>query len=119
MVKKLSQEELQEGARKREQIINDARAMKRLEENADFKRFCEMLLGDRKGLISFLLNESINNMKSSEQKIRIIARINQIDRILKKPQSLIWQMKNMTEVRGVIKEQTHDRQAVGNKTGGK
>lgn len=115
---KLSQEEIEEGRKKRQQIINDAEAMKRLQKSPDFQRFCEMLLEDRKGLNENLLNENLNNMKNAPQHIRLIARINQIDKVLKKPQSLIWQVKNLTEVRETIKEQTRERQALGNKPGG-
>ncbi|RKY32410.1 MAG: hypothetical protein DRP74_02745 [Candidatus Omnitrophota bacterium] len=102
---KLTQEELEAGRKKREQIISDASAMERLLENPDFKRLCEILKEDKEALNANLLNEHSNNMKSAEVKIRLIARINQIDGVLKKPQSLIWRMKNMTEVRDVIKEQ--------------
>ena len=115
---KLSEAELAEGALRREQIINDAEAMKRLSDNPDYKRFCELLLVDRKGLIDNLLNENTNDIKNAEQKTRIIARINQIDKVLSKPKSLIWQMENLTEVRTAIKDRTHERQALGNKTGG-
>ena len=115
---KLSQQEIDEGAKKRQQIINDAEAMKRLSENTDFKRFCEILKEDRQGLVDNLLNEHTNDMKSAEQKIRLIARVNQIDKTLKKTQSLIWQMENLTEVRDAIKERTREGQALGNKTGG-
>lgn len=115
---KLSEEEKMEGAKRRERIIADAEAMKRLSENADYKRYCELLLEDRQCLVENLLAEDANNMKSAEQKIRLIARINQIDRDLKKPKSLIWQMENLTEIREAIKEQTHERQALGKKTGG-
>lgn len=115
---KLTEAENIEGAKRRERIIADAEAMKRLSENADYKRYCELLLEDRQGLVDNLLAEDTNNMKSAEQKIRLIARINQIDRDLKKPKSLIWQMENLTEIRNAIKEQTHERQALGKKTGG-
>ena len=102
---------------KRQQIISDAGAMTRLSQNVDFKRFCELLLEDRELLNHTLLNtgESTGN---DELRIRLIARINQIDRNLSKPKSLIWQMENLTEVRAAIKEQSLERQALGNKTGG-
>lgn len=116
--KKLSQEEIQKAQERREQIKQDAEIMMRLADNPDFKRFCEMLIEDRSELNKFLLNEDNENIKSNEARTRLIARINQIDRTLKKPQSIIWQMKNLTEVREVIQEQTRVRQAHGNKTGG-
>jgi len=116
--KELTQVEIEEGARRREKIISRAEAMKRLSQNIDFQVYCEILKEDRQALNENLLNEESNNMKTAEQKIRLIARINQIDKCLKKPQSLIWQMENLTEIRDAIKEQTRERQALGNKTGG-
>jgi len=115
---KISDQERQEAQEKREQIKQDAEAMMRLADNPDFKRFCELLIEDKESLNKFLLNEDSENVKSQDTRTRLIARINQIDRTLKKPQSLIWQMKNLTEVREVIQEQTRVRQAHGNKTGG-
>jgi len=112
---KLSEIELEKGAKKRQQIITDAGAMKRLSENADYKRFCELLKEDRQGLVENLLNEHANDMKSAEQKIRLIARINQIDKVLKRPRSLIWQMENLTEVREAIRERTRERQVQAGK----
>jgi len=102
----------------RQQIITDAEAMKRLSQNEDYIRFNDILRTDKEKLISSLLDENTNTLKSAEQKIRLIARINQIDRTLNKPKSLIWQMETLTEVRGAIKDQTRERQALGNKTGG-
>jgi hypothetical protein len=118
---KLKEEEKEEGARKRQQIISDAQAMKRLQQNDDFKRFCELLKEEKEEINGFLLNENGGAMKENEARTRLIARINQIDRVLNKPRSLIWQMENLTEVRAAIREQhqTHERQALGNKTGGK
>lgn len=115
--KKTTQVEAEEGSKKRQQIIHDAEAMTRLSQNSDFKRFCELLVEDRESLNRMLLNtgESAGN---DELRIRLIARINQIDRSLSKPKSLIWQMENLTEVRAAIKEQSLERQALGNKTGG-
>jgi len=115
---KLSQQEIDEGAKHRENIIFRAEAMKRLLSNADFTIYCEVLGEDKEALNDNLLAEDTNNMKSAEQHIRLIARINQIDKCLGKPKSLIWQMENLTEVREAIKEQTRERQALGNKTGG-
>ena len=104
-------------ASKRQQIISDAGAMTRLSQDLDFQRFCDLLLEDKEALNQTLLNtgESTGN---DELRIRLIARINQIDRSLSKPKSLIWQMENLTEVRAAIKEQSLERQALGNKTGG-
>lgn len=119
MIKELTKEEKVTGQEKREQIINDAQTMKRLSENADFKRFCELLTKDREGLIKTLLNEDMHTIMSNEQNIRLKARIFQIKQILKKPRSLIWQMENLTEVREAIKAKTRVRQAHGTKTGGR
>ena len=116
--KHLKEAELAEGAKRREQIITRAEAMKRLSGNEDFKLLIEILLEDRQDLVFNLLDENTNNMKSSEQKIRLTARINQIDKLIQKPKSLIWQMENLTEVREAIQEQSRERQALGNKTGG-
>lgn len=103
----VSHKEDQEGAVKRQKIIDDAEAMKRLVSNPDFIRFCEIMQDDREGLNKNLIDGENDN----ETRIRLIARINQIDRNLKKPQSIIWQMENLTEVRDAIKEQT--RRAAG------
>ena len=111
---RISEQERLEAQKHREQIRQDAETMVRLAGNPDFKRFCEMLLEDKVELNKFLLNEDTETMKSNEARTRLIARINQIDRTLKKPQSIIWQMKNLTEVRETVKEQTRVRQAHGN-----
>lgn len=111
---RISEEEKLEAQKKREQIRQDAEIMIRLAGNPDFKRFCELLIEDKEDLNKFLLNEDSGEMKSNETRTRLIARINQIDRTLKKPQSIIWQMKNLTEVREAIQEQTRVRQAHGN-----
>ena len=112
--KKLSKDEVEKAQIKREQIRADAEIMTRLASNSDFGRFCKLLLEDREDLNKFLLNEDSENIRSNDARTRLIARINQIDRILKKPQSIIWQMKNLTEVREAVKEQTRVRQAHGN-----
>ena len=113
-------EEKEDGEVKRQQIIADAQAMRRLQENADFKRFCGILIEERSDLNDFLLNENGGAMKDNDFRTRLIARINQIDRVLNVPKSLVWRMENLTEVRNAIKaqHQTHERQALGNKTGG-
>ena len=115
---KLSQEELEKGAKKREKIINDAQAMKRLLANPDFQCYCEMLKVDKEGLIGTLLSDGLHSIMSNEQNIRLKARIHQIDKMLKKPSSVIWQMEQLTEVREAIKARTRVRQAHGTKTGG-
>jgi len=116
---KLSHKETAEGQAKREKIINDAQAMERLAANPDYQRLCELLNHDREGLVLTLLGDDLGKMLEHDQNIRLKARIHQIDRVLNKPNSLVWQMKNLTEVRGAIKEQTRVRQAHGTKTGGK
>jgi len=108
---RLSEQEKLEAQKHREQIRQDAEIMMRLAGNPDFKRFCELLLEDKEELNKFLLNEDTETMKSNEARTRLIARINQIERTLKKPQSIIWQMKNLTEVREAIQEQTQERKA--------
>jgi len=115
---RFTEQELLDGAKHREKIISRAEAMKRLSVNDDFKLYCEILREDKQRLIDNLLCEEANNMKSAEQKIRLVARINQIDKCVSKPKSLVWQMENLTEVREAIKEQSLVRQAHGKKTGG-
>lgn len=115
---KLSTKETDEGVQKRQQIIQDAQMMKRLLDIAEFKRFIEILKLDMEGLNNTLLNGEAFGQEANEMRIRLIARINQIERIINKPKSLVWQMENLTEVRDAIKEQTRERQALGNKTGG-
>ena len=114
----LSEEERKEGELHRRQIIQDAEAMKRLEQYPEFKRFCELLKEDKEYLIKNLLAEDDKNIKTSDQRTRLIARVYQIDKILNKTKGLVWQVENLTEVRAAIQEQTHVRQAHGNKTGG-
>jgi len=116
--KALSADEKAEGARKRQYIIDGAEAMRRLMVNPDFIFFMEAIEKDKEGLVSTLLNENINVPGNDEFRIRLIARVNQIDRVLKKPKQFIWQLENLTEVRAAIKKQTLERQALGNKTGG-
>lgn len=115
---KLSERELEEGAKKRQQIIQDAQLMKKLMDDSGFKRFMELLNKDKEDLNNTLLNIEAFGVEANELRVRLIARINQIERIISKPKSLIWQMENLTEVRDAIKQQTHERQALGNKTGG-
>ena len=90
-------------AEARQKIINDGQAMKRLQENPDFKKYQEILRYDRAKLLEGLLKENVNTLKGAECNMRLIARINQIDSCLKKPGSVIWIMKNLTEVRGAMK----------------
>ena len=99
--------------------------MKRLVDNHDFKLFCQICSEDRELLNKNLLDMEVTNPLVKDidrQRERLIARINQIDRVLHKPKQLIWQMENLTEIRLAIKEKirkkTHERQALGNKTGG-
>lgn len=106
------------GAATRSKIIARGQAMKRLAINEDFIEFCKSLEEDKQSLIELLLNEELNTMKSSEQKIRLIARINQIDKTIGKARSLIWQMENLTEVRAAMQEKTHAVQDRGKNTGG-
>lgn len=108
----------QEAAIKRQQILDDADAMKRLSAMPEFIRYCELLEAEKKGINAMLLDRNCFSERTNDEKNIMIARINQIDSDIKKPRSLIWQMENLTEVRGAIKEQTCDRQTVGNKTGG-
>lgn len=117
-LEKLSEMEIEEGAKKRQQIIQDAQMMKRLLEGVDFQRFIELLKQDMEGLNNTLLNIEAFGQEAAEMRIRLIARINQIERVINKPKSLVWQMENLTEVRDAIKQQTRERQALGNKTGG-
>lgn len=118
---KQAQKESKEGAIKRAKIIAVGMAMKRLIDNPDFKLLVEELEDDKVQMNKNLLNEEINLADRETQRTRLIARINQIDRLIAKPTTLIWQMENLTEVRAAIKEQTQQtlvRQAHGNKTGG-
>jgi hypothetical protein len=113
-----SEDAKNEAAKIREQIMTDGNVAKRLMDNPDFVRFCEILGEDRDDLLQSLIKENPEKIKSHEQNVRIIARINQLDKILGKPKSMIWQMENLTEVRAAVQEQTRVRQAHGNKTGG-
>ncbi len=115
---KLTEKEKEKGAIKRQEIIQNAEAMKRLKTNPDFIRYCDILKIDRDKLNDSLLSHEGYGINSHEYRIRIIARINQLDRMMKKPKQLIWQMENLTEIRDAIKDKTHERQALGNKTGG-
>lgn len=115
---KLSEDAKKEGAIQRQKIMQDAEVAKRLQINLDFIRFCELLEEDREILNKNLLSETDQEIKTSDQRTRLIARIFQINKILGKPKSLIWQMENLTEVRAAIQEQALVRQAHGNKTGG-
>ncbi len=103
---------------KREQIMEAGALAKRLMVNEDFGKFMALLKEDKDILIANLLDESSGNMKTAEERVRLIARINQIDKVLGKPRSMVWQMESLTEVRTAMKEQTRVRQAHGNKTGG-
>lgn len=103
--KDLKRQELEEGARKRQQIIEDAQAMKRLVGNEDFNRFCDILNAERDEINAFLIDENGGAMKDNDARTRLIARINQIDRVLRLPETLVWRMENLTEVRDALKEQ--------------
>ena len=115
---KLSTQETEKGRIKREKIINDAQAMKRLCQGPDFQVYCKLLEEDKEGLTRTLLSEDLSRIMSHEQNVRLKARIHQIDKCLKKPNSLIWQMEHLTEYRDAIKAKTRVRQAHGNKIGG-
>jgi len=111
--KRLKQEEADEGARRRQLIINDAGTMLRLSQSPDFQRFVELLKEDREGLNKSLLNPnmSLDTKIQDRMRERLIARIDQIDRTLTKPRSLIWRMENLTEVRDAIKGSKTQREA--------
>lgn len=103
---------------KRAQIMSDGATMKRLMSSQDFIRFTELLIEDKEALVANILAEDPKAVRDQAQYVRLVARINQIDKILGKPKSMIWQMENLTEVRTALQEQTHVRQAHGNQTGG-
>ena len=116
---RLKESEKEIAKEKRQEIMREAEAMKRLSINPDFKLFTDMLTKDKVKLNETLLNENItvgDRLANDAIRIRLIARINQIDSTLAIPRRSLWRLKNMTEVRDVIK--THERQALGNKTGG-
>lgn len=117
-VESLSQEQLEKARAKRRTIIDDGYAMKRLLEVPEFQRFCEILRREKESLIGMLTDKYRISSMSEPERIVLTTRINQIESDINKPNSLIWQMKNLTEVREAIREQTHERQALGNKTGG-
>ncbi len=102
---KIQQIDFEEGARKRQQIIDDAHAMQRLQSNEDFQRFCALVKEEQAQIVAFLMDENGGAMKENDARTRLIARSNQIDRVLNIPKSLVWQMENLTEVRDAIKEQ--------------
>lgn len=116
--KKFNEERAAESARKRQIIIDDAQAMRRLVENEDFKRFIVVLNEEKQSVNAALIDKYTYASRTNEEKISLIARINQIESVIKKPRSLIWQMENLTEVRGAVKNKTRERQALGKKTGG-
>jgi len=86
-----------------------------LSKNPDYMRFCEIMEDDKKGLNRTLLMMTGHGegLAGNEFRIRLIARINQIDRMLKKPKDLEWQAENLTEIRDAIKDKTLERQALG------
>lgn len=99
----------------KEQIISDGRAMEKLLDSGDFQRFLELL---REGEIP-LLEKTLNDGYPQGEKEKLIARINQIEDAIKLPTQLIWRMKNLPEfIKAKKEEQTRERQALGNKTGG-
>lgn len=118
ITQKQAQEEIEKGELKRAKIIATGSAMKRLISNPDWQILVDELEKDQEELNKNLLNEDIEI--NQDRRTRLIARINQIDRVIKKPGSLIWQMENLTEVRAAIQEKTKALvgQAHGNKTGG-
>lgn len=100
-------------------IMTDGGVAKRLLGNPDFIRFCVLLSEDREALNDNLLKDDPKAPKTHDQNVRLIARINQIDKVLAKARSMIWQMENLTEVRAAMQEKTHAVQDRGNKTGGR
>ena len=113
--RKLSNDEIENASKKRMKIMHDGEVMGRLKNNPDFIEFLKMLEEDKEGLIQTLLNENINTVSNTGLKIRLIARINQIDRVIKKPQTLIWRMKNLTEVRTALKGPSKTRREAGSR----
>jgi hypothetical protein len=107
-----------EASVKRQQIYDDAGLMKKLQQMPEFIRYCELLESEKQNLIGVLTSKFTFVSQTNEEKISLVARINQIESDINKPRSLIWQMENLTEVREAIRERTHERQALGNKTGG-
>jgi len=106
-----------ESEAKRQEIRLRGEAAKRLLMNPDYQLLEKVHKEDKERLLLTLLDEDITEMKTDDMRVRLIARINEIDSLLNKPRSLIWQMENLTEVRTALKE-AHERQALGNKTGG-
>jgi UDP-N-acetylglucosamine transferase subunit ALG13 len=107
-----------EAAAKRQRIIDDAETMKRLLSLPEFKRYQELLKNEQENINARLTDKMSFVSQTNEEKIVMVARINQIESDINKPQSLIWQMESLTEVREAIRERTRERQALGNKTGG-
>jgi len=110
---KFTKEERHLAQEKRQLIMREAEAMKRLINSPDFKIFTDMITKDKENLNKTLLNENItvgDRLANDAIRIRLIARINQIDSMLAIPRRSLWRLKNMTEMRDIIK--THERQAL-------
>lgn len=117
--KETAEDKIKKAAIIRQKIMADGEMAKNLLANPDFIRFCACLIEDRDALNANLLQEDPKAIRDEKEYVRLVARINQIEKILGKPKSMIWQMENLTEVRAAVKEkQTRVRQAHGNKTGG-
>ncbi len=89
---------------KRQHIINRGLAMARLTQNPDFIMLVEDLNEDKRSLTLSLFNESSTTMSEDRVRTRLIARVNQIDRVMQKPQQAIRLMKALKEVREVINQ---------------
>jgi len=96
---------------KRQEILDKGLAMQRLLRNSDFIIFIEDLNNDRRALINGLLNENSTAMADNTVRTRMIARINQIDRLLQKPQQAIRIMKALKEVREATEHKNNPRAA--------
>lgn len=83
----------------RQAILDKGIAMQRLLKNPDFIVFVEDLDKDRHALLANLLNENSVSMTDNTTRTRIIARINQIDKLTFKPKQAIRTMMALKEIR--------------------
>ncbi len=81
----------QEGVVK-EKIVTQGNAMKRLEDNPDFKMYIELLKEGEAPLMDNVLSG-----EHRETRDLLIARINQIEDCIKLPTQVIWRMENLPE----------------------
>lgn len=116
--KKTAEDVKAEAEKNRMRILSDGQVAKRLLANVDFISFCQRLAEDREALNEALLDEK-DGPKTEYQRTRLISRVHQIDMVLGKARSMIWQMENLTEVRAALQEKTHVGQAHGKQTGGR